>query len=1753
MKKVAIIFIIFFMVSSMSYAETVSTSRAVSVATNWYQHFNPKQLPVSRTRVRVSPVKNVQTESFNNKETFYIINMTAGGFVLVSAEDAIVPVLGYSFDTEMDQASINPAARQWLDYYSKQIAGAIANGITNTQTLDEWQIVEDNAFSTENAALSAPAMPPLLSTKWGQSPRYNNLTPDDTPTGCVATAMAQIMKYYNYPESGVGEYSYTHVDYGVLSANFNTTYHWTQMPDSLSSSSSAEEISAVATLMYHCGISVEMDYAPDGSGASSQQVPLSLHEYFGYSASGTYKNKDDYTEQEWTNMLIAELDAFRPLHYSGRDSDGSGGHAFVCDGYQGTDYFHFNWGWSGSNDGYYRLTLLDPSSYDFSYGQGAVFDLQPEKIYERVDIVSDDFENTFPSSGWSQEIVNTGSPAPEWSQVSTGANPSCTPIDGSKMLQFNSNSSPDGAEARLLLPSVDLSNINYPRLTFMMYHEDSNSSKTSEGIHVQLSENGENWTDLRFYPRYIMTTGWQTYRIDLTYYTGKTIYIGFLGHSAQGSNIYLDKIEINYAGPTSGMIAETLISFAGASVSFTDDSFNASSYLWDFGDLGTSSTQNTTHVYANPGIYTVTHAIDNHASETKQVIQILPVFVPPYLPEDGGDFESNFNHFGTQLLGGNTNLWELGQPGNTISDTASGVNVWKTDLDSNLIEDYQVCALYSPEFDLSATGSYYVALKYRMEIYYAGGPGAAWIEFSTDQGKTWQRLGSNTGNPDGTENWYNTSGSSIAPDGICWWHTKTEYTQARYNLENFYGASHLAFRMIYQVEPGWSNAGYDIDGFAVDDFSLEFEGPTADFSTNSFSYVGKTITFTDQSTFPDNWSWNFGDSSTSSDQNPTHAYTDPGQYTITLSINNNASTTTKRIIILPVITPSYLPEDGGNFETDSLDFITENLEGSINLWERGVPSNEIATAASGTSVWKTDLDSDIQQDNYVCALYTPGFDLSATGSYYLKFKYQMEIYANNCPGAAWVEYSTDRGDTWQRLGADTGNPSGTENWFNRNDHDIAPDGICWWLTTTSYTQAIYNLTAFSGETSVAFRFVYKVTGNWLGGFDIDGFAIDDFSLEYVGPTADFQTATSVYYSDAPISFLDQSTFPESWAWDFGDNTTSTSQNAVHAFSEPGQYSITLSINNNASTITKQITVLPTIKPSYTTGDGGDFESNADHFLPAITDGDINLWERGTPSNVISDTASGTTVWKTDLDGNIQQDNYTCVLYTPNYNISRDGNYYLKFKFRMHITAGNCPGAAWMEYSTDCGNTWQKLGAYTGNPDNTQNWYNQNEHDVAPDGVCWWTYEASYTQAIYNLSAFSGNSNIAFRFVFMVASNWLGGYDSDGWSIDDFEIEHQTTAPTIKPSIPDQTITEDSNFSPITLDNYVTDSNHLLSEITWTATGQTSLSINIDANRIATISINNTGWSGTETVLFTATDPDGMTDVDHVVFTVTEVNDPPVISTIPDQSISQGESFTAIQLDDYVSDEDHSYSEITWTATEQTDLAVTIVNRVATISVPYSTWSGSETITFIATDPEGLTASDSATFTVTSVNDQPVVSDISDQSISEGNSFTPIQLDNYVDDIDNADTEITWTATGQSELTVTITNRIATIEIPDSDWNGTEIILFTATDPEGLTSSDVVTFSVTPINDPPVVSDMSNQSISEGSSFTAIQLDNFVDDIDNADNEITWTASGQSNLTVTISNRIATIEIKDSEWNGSETIRFTATDPEGLTASDEVVF
>ena len=280
-------------------------------------------------------------------------------------------------------------------------------------------------------------------------------------------------------------------------------------------------------------------------------------------------------------------------------------------------------------------------------------------------------------------------------------------------------------------------------------------------------------------------------------------------------------------------------------------------------------------------------------------------------------------------------------------------------------------------------------------------------------------------------------------------------------------------------------------------------------------------------------------------------------------------------------------------------------------------------------------------------------------------------------------------------------------------------------------------------------------------------------------------------------------------------------------------------------------------------------------------------------------------------------------------------------------------------------------------------------------------------------------------------------------------------------------------------------------------------------------------------------PDELFDDDPVTFTVTGVNDAPVVTDIPGETIAEGASFTTINLDNYVSDVDDVDAEMTWSYSGNVDLTVAIVDRVATITTPDADWNGSEVITFTATDPGLLFDDDTATFTVTGVNDPPVVTDIPDQTIAEGASFTTINLDDYVSDVDDDDAELIWSHSGSVELTVAIVDRVATITIPDVDWDGSETITFKATDPDELFDDDPVTFTVTGVNDAPVVTDIPGETIAEGASFTTINLDDYVSDMDDDDAEMTWTYSGDMDLTVAIVDRVATITTPDADWNGSE--------------------
>ena len=322
-------------------------------------------------------------QQVTNNQQFYIFNSEDDdGYVIIAADNVAIPVLGYSYYGSLDVDNMPDNMRWWLSEYDKEIKWAIAQHLEPTDdTKAEWQTLS-NARKAKRADV---IVAPLIKTEWSQSPWYNNMCPYDSNagtrcvTGCVATAMAQIMKYWEHPIKGRGSYSYES-SYGELSADFgNTTYDWANMPNDLSILSSNTQINAIATLMYHCGVSVHMNYGPDESGAMPWWVPNAFKDYFLYSDEARLCSKDDYSLNDWKDKLKVQLIQGRPLFYGGQ---GSGAHAFICDGYRSDDYFHFNWGWD-EQDGYYSLSALKPSflfltTADYTSNQNALLCLYPK-------------------------------------------------------------------------------------------------------------------------------------------------------------------------------------------------------------------------------------------------------------------------------------------------------------------------------------------------------------------------------------------------------------------------------------------------------------------------------------------------------------------------------------------------------------------------------------------------------------------------------------------------------------------------------------------------------------------------------------------------------------------------------------------------------------------------------------------------------------------------------------------------------------------------------------------------------------------------------------------------------------------------------------------------------------------------------------------------------------------------------------------------------------------------------------------------------------------------------------------------------------------------------------------------------------------------------------------------------------------------------------------------------------------------------
>ena len=321
----------------------------------------------------------------NGMATMYVFNFD-GGYVIVAADDSSSPILGYSDEGSFDYATAPDGLRFMMDELSRGIATVVEEGIpaTNDITLS-WKNLESLGYM--NVGKGLHVVEPLITTKWDQSAPFNMYVPGGCPTGCVATAMAQLMKYWEWPVTGTGEHCYNAPLYGEQCANFGaTTYDWGNMIDYYSNSSAPEQKEAVATLMYHCGVSVDMNYEHDGSGAYSGDVPGAISTYFSYSERSTFVSKGgDY--DEWIALLKANLDQNIPLYYSGHSAEG--GHAFVCDGYDVDGLFHFNYGWGGTGGGF---LLIDGENFEYSGSQGVVADFVPDYVFNAMPQAPDNLE-----------------------------------------------------------------------------------------------------------------------------------------------------------------------------------------------------------------------------------------------------------------------------------------------------------------------------------------------------------------------------------------------------------------------------------------------------------------------------------------------------------------------------------------------------------------------------------------------------------------------------------------------------------------------------------------------------------------------------------------------------------------------------------------------------------------------------------------------------------------------------------------------------------------------------------------------------------------------------------------------------------------------------------------------------------------------------------------------------------------------------------------------------------------------------------------------------------------------------------------------------------------------------------------------------------------------------------------------------------------------------------------------------------------
>lgn len=332
----------------------------------------------------------------NDNAAFYVFN-SENGFVIVSANDNTTPILAYSNEGRFEEEIIPVQMQAYLNTYVNQIQYIIDNHIVaDENTMRQWEMVQ--AIGRLNDHKGITVVDPLLTSRWNQNYPYNRFCPDapggpgnHAYAGCVAVAMGQIMRFWGWPENGQGAHG--NVNFG------NTTYQWSEMLDAIPNDPDISEVRPIATLLWHCGVAVDMQYSASGSGADVNDVPDAMVSYFKYADDMVHEYKECqgdvyYTDAQWIEKIKTELDNNRPILYGAADDNIGMGHAFVCDGYDANDMLHFNWGWSGAGNAFFALGALNVTSatgynYEFNTCNSAIFNIHPENVTNIEEVIDE--------------------------------------------------------------------------------------------------------------------------------------------------------------------------------------------------------------------------------------------------------------------------------------------------------------------------------------------------------------------------------------------------------------------------------------------------------------------------------------------------------------------------------------------------------------------------------------------------------------------------------------------------------------------------------------------------------------------------------------------------------------------------------------------------------------------------------------------------------------------------------------------------------------------------------------------------------------------------------------------------------------------------------------------------------------------------------------------------------------------------------------------------------------------------------------------------------------------------------------------------------------------------------------------------------------------------------------------------------------------------------------------------------------------